>query len=158
MAIGKLAVKSGAWPLKEYVDGRVVHTRPPRKRLPVTEYLRRQGRFAHLFEPQPQQALLAEIQARIDELDIYSDERIALETREFAETTRLALDPEGRMILPRDLMAAAEITDNATFVGLGRYFQIWQPDRFDDHKSRQVAAAKSLTLPKPGARPNGGAQ
>ena len=67
VAIGKLAVKSGAWPLKEYVDGRVVHTRPPRKRLPVAEYLRRQGRFAHLFQPQPQTELLAEIQARIDD-------------------------------------------------------------------------------------------
>ena len=102
------------------------------------------------------EAWMDQIQDRIDELDIYSEERIALETREFAETTRLPLDPEGRMILPRDLMAAADITDQATFVGLGRYFQIWQPERFDAHKSRQVAAAKSLTLPKPGGRPNGG--
>ncbi len=100
---------------------------------------------------------MEQIQDRIDELDIYSEERIALETREFAETTRVPLDPEGRMILPRDLMAAAEITDQATFVGLGRYFQIWQPERFDAHKSRQVVAARSLTLPKPGGRPNGGA-
>ena len=102
------------------------------------------------------EAWMEQIQTRIDELDIYSEERIALETREFAETTRVPLDPEGRMILPRDLMAAAGITDNATFVGLGRYFQIWQPDRFEEHKGRQVAAAKSLTLPKPGGRPNGG--
>ena len=103
------------------------------------------------------EAWMEQIQDRIDELDIYSEERIALETREFAETTRLPLDPEGRMILPRELMTAAGITDQATFVGLGRYFQIWQPENFDAHRSRQVVKAKSLTLPKPGGRPNGGA-
>jgi pyruvate ferredoxin oxidoreductase beta subunit len=32
----------------------------------VEEYLRRQGRFAHLFEPARDEALLAEIQARVD--------------------------------------------------------------------------------------------
>ena len=42
------------------------------------------------------EAWMEQIQDRIDELDIYSEERIALETREFAETTRVPLDPEGR--------------------------------------------------------------
>ncbi|MBW2282405.1 MAG: pyruvate synthase [Deltaproteobacteria bacterium] len=64
--IGRLAVETGVWPLKEYVDGRVVHTRRPRKRVPVEEYLRLQGRFAHLFEPERNDALLDEIQARVD--------------------------------------------------------------------------------------------
>jgi len=64
--VGKLAVKTGIWPLKEYVDGRVVHTRIPHERVPVEEYLKLQGRFRHLFEPQRDEALLAEIQARVD--------------------------------------------------------------------------------------------
>ena len=64
--IGRLAVETGVWPLKEYVDGRIVHTRKPRKRVPVEEYLRMQGRFAHLFEPERNEALLAGIQARVD--------------------------------------------------------------------------------------------
>ncbi len=64
--IGKLAVRTGIWPLKEYVDGRVVHTKVPRQRLPVEEYLKRQGRFAHLFSPNRNDALLREIQAGID--------------------------------------------------------------------------------------------
>ena len=64
--IGRLAVKSGVWPLKEYVDGEVIHTRIPRQRAPVEEYLRLQGRFSHLFEPQRNEALLAEIQAKVD--------------------------------------------------------------------------------------------
>jgi pyruvate ferredoxin oxidoreductase beta subunit len=64
--IGKLAVKTGIWPLKEYIGGQVVHTKVPRDRLPVEEYLKRQGRYRHLFEPQRDDKLIAEIQARVD--------------------------------------------------------------------------------------------
>lgn len=64
--IGKLAVKTGIWPLKEYRDGRVVHTKRPLRRVPAERYLETQGRFRHLFEPVRQEALIAEIQARVD--------------------------------------------------------------------------------------------
>ncbi len=64
--IGKLAVKTGIWPLKEYLDGKVSHTKYPRQRLPVEDYLKRQGRFKHLFEPHRQEDLLREIQAKVD--------------------------------------------------------------------------------------------
>jgi pyruvate ferredoxin oxidoreductase beta subunit len=64
--IGRLAVRTGVWPLKEYVDGRVTHTRIPHPRLPVEEYLKTQGRFAQLFAPQRQEAEIAQIQAEVD--------------------------------------------------------------------------------------------
>ena len=64
--IGKLAVATGVWPLKEYIDGKVVHTKVPHPRQPVEAYLRTQGRFAHLFEPQRNAALLQELQDRVD--------------------------------------------------------------------------------------------
>jgi len=64
--IGKLAVKCGVWPLKEYINGEVIHTKVPQQRVPVEEYLKLQGRFTHLFEPQRNDVLLAEIQAKID--------------------------------------------------------------------------------------------
>jgi pyruvate ferredoxin oxidoreductase beta subunit len=64
--VGRLAVKTGVWPLKEYVDGKVVHTKVPRERVPVEEYLRLQGRYAHLFAPQRNEALIGELQAQID--------------------------------------------------------------------------------------------
>jgi len=64
--IGRLAIRSGMFPLKEYVGGAVVHTRVPHPRVPVEDYLRRQGRFAHLFAPRRNDRLLAEIQAQVD--------------------------------------------------------------------------------------------
>jgi pyruvate ferredoxin oxidoreductase beta subunit len=64
--VGLLAVETGIWPLKEYVDGQVVHTKRPRRRKPVEEYLKLQGRYKHLFEPQRNDKLIDEIQSRVD--------------------------------------------------------------------------------------------
>ena len=64
--IGKLAVATGVWPLKEYIDGQVVHTKIPKQRQPVEAYLERQGRFAHLFEPRRDEQLLQELQDSVD--------------------------------------------------------------------------------------------
>lgn len=65
--IGKLAVRSGVWPLKEYIGGKVTHTLIPRQRPGVEEYLRRQGRFSHLFQPGRNEELLGEMQRQVDE-------------------------------------------------------------------------------------------
>ena len=64
--IGQLAIQTGVWPLKEYEQGRIVHTVRPRPRRPLEEYLRTQQRFAHLFAPERNEALLTEIQERVD--------------------------------------------------------------------------------------------
>ncbi len=65
--IGNLAVKTGVWPLKEYIDGKIVHTKIPKKRLAVEQYLSKQGRFQHLFKPERNEALLKGIQQRVDD-------------------------------------------------------------------------------------------
>ena len=64
--IGRLAVRTGIFPLEEYVDGRTAHTRVPHPRLPVEDYLKTQQRFRHLFEPLRQDAAIAHIQAGVD--------------------------------------------------------------------------------------------
>lgn len=64
--IGKLAVNTGIWPLKEYVEGEIHHTKIPRQRTSVREYLKTQGRFKHLFHPTLNEALMQEIQVHID--------------------------------------------------------------------------------------------
>jgi pyruvate ferredoxin oxidoreductase beta subunit len=64
--VGRLAVKTGVFPLKEYEGGRITHTKSPHPRAPVEDYLKLQGRFAHLFEPKREDATIAEIQAAVD--------------------------------------------------------------------------------------------
>jgi pyruvate ferredoxin oxidoreductase beta subunit len=69
LRLARLAVRTGIWPLKEYVDGRIRHTKPPApkgQRPPVEEYLSLQGRFAHLFRPRRNEEVLGEIQRRVD--------------------------------------------------------------------------------------------
>lgn len=66
VAIGKKAVRTGIWPLKECIEGQVTHTKKLANRLPVTEYLESQGRFRHLFEPTRNEPVLRLIQDTID--------------------------------------------------------------------------------------------
>jgi len=65
--IGKLAVRTGIWPLKEYSDGAVQHTMVPSKREAVEDYLRLQGRFRHLFVPVRDDDKLAALQRQVDD-------------------------------------------------------------------------------------------
>jgi len=62
--VAQLAVECGVWPLKEAIDGRVVHTYQPRL-TPVENYLKLQGRFRHLFEPVRQEEAPRHIQQRV---------------------------------------------------------------------------------------------
>lgn len=67
--VGKLAVACGIWPLKEYEEGRLVHTKIPKapgQRPQVEEYLRLQGRYDHLFTPRRNDRLISEIQNQVD--------------------------------------------------------------------------------------------
>jgi len=64
--IGKLAVKTGIWPLKEYINGEIVHTKIPHSRLPVEDYLKTQERFDHLFKPARNEKLINEIQDSVN--------------------------------------------------------------------------------------------
>ena len=50
--IGKIAVQTGIWILYEWEDGKRTITRRPKKRKPIEEYLKPQGRFSHLTDSQ----------------------------------------------------------------------------------------------------------
>jgi pyruvate ferredoxin oxidoreductase beta subunit len=64
--VARLAVETGWFPLKESVYGQVSHTYVRKKWAPVEEYLKLQGRFRHLFEPERQDQALKAIQQDID--------------------------------------------------------------------------------------------
>jgi 2-oxoisovalerate ferredoxin oxidoreductase beta subunit len=59
--VSRLAVRTGSFPLYEYQDGKYSFTKEIKKRKPVEEYLRLQGRFRHLTP-----ADVAEVQALVD--------------------------------------------------------------------------------------------
>jgi pyruvate ferredoxin oxidoreductase beta subunit len=64
--IARLAKESGIFPVFEAHDGEVTDVSKIRRQVPVEDYLRPQKRFAHLFEPERRDEVIARIQAGAD--------------------------------------------------------------------------------------------
>ncbi len=65
MEICKLGVETCYWPLFEVVNGQWILNYEPKKKLPIEEFLRKQGRFKHLFKP-GNEHLIEQFQAEVD--------------------------------------------------------------------------------------------
>jgi len=63
--MAKLAVDTCVWPVYEVIGGEWKLNRKPKEKKPVTEWLKPQGRFRHLFKPENEHLLQA-IQERVD--------------------------------------------------------------------------------------------
>ena len=79
--IARLAVETGFWPLFE-IDHGVWKMTPVRgERKPLTEFLKPQGRFKHLFKPGNEQ-LLEQLQQECDEYYAYVERMCSLYAEE----------------------------------------------------------------------------
>jgi len=85
--------------------------------------------------------------------DMFSPEQDDLNTLIFSSSHQLAWDPEGRVVLPEEVLAHAAITEQAAFVGKGRTFQIWEPEALKFHtaeaRARAMANRPQLNLRRP---------
>lgn len=79
ISLAKLAVETGYWPLLEIENGKWRINYRPKERKPVAEFLKRQGRFRHLFKEENRH-IIEEIQQDIENYWKYL-ERIAEVTR-----------------------------------------------------------------------------
>jgi pyruvate ferredoxin oxidoreductase beta subunit len=88
--VARLATESGLFPVFEAEAGEVTSSAPIRHQVPVTDYLRLQARYAHLFRPEERTEVIARIQASAD--------------RNIARFGLLSQDPDTqrRLGLPRD--------------------------------------------------------
>jgi MraZ protein len=92
-----------------------------------------------------------EMNDRLETLDQFSDEHENL-SQLFAEAHPLTMDGEGRIVLPEILKEHANITTDVTFVGLGAMFQMWEPERYAEHRAavRERSRLQGTTLPARG--------
>lgn len=71
-----------------------------------------------------------------------------------ANILHITPDPEGRIIVPRDLLRQFGIGEQVVFAGLGRKFQLWEPTAFAEVQAVARAATKkynrSRKPPPPG--------
>jgi MraZ protein len=95
---------------------------------------------------------MEDLQSRLAQLDPLSDEYDDLSLM-FADAHQLAIDGDGRIVLPETLKEHAQIADEAAFVGRGATFQVWEPARYAAHRdaSRERALRQRPSIP-PGGR------
>ncbi len=54
----------------------------------------------------------------------------------YSRTHEVELDNQGRILLPRLLREEAGIDSSALFLGAGKWFEIWNRDRFEEYSSQ----------------------
>ena len=88
------------------------------------------------------------ISNNIDKLDPYSEIRDAFATAILGGCLQLSIDPEGRVLLPEEILAQSNLNEFAGFVGKGKTFEIWSPEEFKSHqeKARVLAGKERLML------------
>lgn len=94
------------------------------------------------------EAFMQDIEDRIDAMPINDPERRKAERRYFSNVHGLQIDSDGRIVLPKDLMQRAGITESATFVGLGRRFHVWETGAFESRQGDEDDT-EGVTLPRP---------
>lgn len=65
LEVTKAAVETCVWPLYEVENGKYTINYKPAKKLPVEDYLKMQGRFAHMFKP-GNEWMIEEVQKNVD--------------------------------------------------------------------------------------------
>lgn len=63
-----------------------------------------------------------------------------------AETTCLPVDENGRVRLPDQMIAAAQLKERVLFVGMVQKFQIWDPDVYAPIKAKRLEGARAARL------------
>lgn len=74
-------------------------------------------------------------------LDFFSETQDDLTNLIFGDAKRYPFDSTGRIMLSEKLLAHAQITTQAVFVGKGRKFQIWNPQNWEQEEVRIRAEA-----------------
>jgi len=70
----------------------------------------------------------------IDSLNPFEEKRDFFATSILSESENLQFDTEGRISISEKLLNHAKIKTNILFVGLGKTFQIWEPQNFEKFK------------------------
>ena len=115
-----------------------------------------QGRVIYVFPSPRSEALIAVdrdyIQTLSDQIeteyDMFSDEEEDFSAVILADAQKISIDSDGRIVLPQDFIAFADIKDRALFVGGGSRFQIWRPGAYEAHAETTRARARGRTLPR----------
>lgn len=104
------------------------------------------------------QRLMDTMQARLAELDPFTEKHDSLAGSILGDSIEFSCDGEGRTKLPSEFLDHAGITNKVAFVGLGSKFQLWDPSRYTENRASGRETARSLPgILAGGVGSNGGA-
>lgn len=90
------------------------------------------------------QALMDSECSRLDQFDPFlSGLHDDLAAQFVSSSVALPIDENGRVRLPDDLIAVAGLKDRVLFVGMGRKFEIWNPETYAPVKAQRLANARA---------------
>jgi len=95
--------------------------------------------FAHNCIEGLSMSRMDKMAAATDQMGVFDAELNDLSAMLFADARPLTFDVTGRIVIPADLLAHANITDTAVFVGRGNGFQIWEPGAFRAAQKKSLA-------------------
>ena len=91
-----------------------------------------------------------------DSLEMFSPEQDDLLVAILDNAHALPFDPEGRVVMPAELLEMAGIKAEARFVGRADYFQIWDPKSHEEHRHQGLNQARARAVTLPARRGSGG--
>jgi len=99
---------------------------------------------------------LERLSAGLESQPAFSAEMDEITELVFGSSQQLSYDQTGRIVLPREFMEYANISDQAVFVGKGRSFQIWEPEAQAQKKKQLLDRARKTPPKGPVLPPRGG--
>ena len=88
-------------------------------------------------------AFMRRLSESLEGLEMFSDDQDDLASVILENAHALAFDPEGRVVLPKELLDYAGIDGQALFVGRGPNMQIWAEATYDKHRGQAFERARS---------------
>ncbi len=93
--------------------------------------------------------------APLDAMDVFSPEHDDLAATLYCDAYSMEADREGRIVLPELLVAHASLSETVAFMGMGRWFQIWEPAAALRRRAEARGRAREQGLTLSGAAANG---
>ncbi len=112
---------------------------------PVTVFLRPSHKHACIEGWPP--ARFAALVKSFDKLPPLSDAYEDFATSFYSEAIPVETDKEGRILVPADFIAHANLSGQVAFMGLGDTFQIWEPEAGQRRRKEAHESARQREIP-----------
>lgn len=131
----------GDYQVKADLKGRIVVPSSFRKQLlasDATEFVLRKDIFQNCLVLYPRKEWDEQVEYLRTKLNDYNRIHKKFKAQFFRDTSELALDANGRLLLPKRLLELAGISAEMVFAGMDRTIEIWDKEVYDNNALSEV--------------------